>query len=403
MTNRAVAGRTKVEGQVLVLFALCSLVLIGALALALDVGYLLSERRQAQSAVDAAALAGGVAVLHGESASSASAAAIDYLRDNGLRLNGPDAASVEIDVQGSRKDGRVEVEVTVPVQRFFVGAIYTGDWGVTARAVAEIHDDRHADYGLITFKQPGTKFNGNNSIKVINGSAMSNFAVDANPSNAHEFIVDGTIDSAGPIKNANGNWRAPGGMRANIAPIDDPLGSIAPPSPSGMDVYTNPCSNGCTWYPGVYRNGSVTIRNTITLMPGIYYFDNFDISFQNTNSRIEGNGVLLYFDEDSTFDPKNGEMYVTAAPSSLYPGGKDGMVFWYANCNKIVSRGNTDYYFEGIYYAPCADLEFRGTPNTPVNRGQMIVGSVDMRGTGKIWIDYNHLVDTRTFEVYLVE
>ena len=28
-----------------------------------------------------------------------------------------------------------------------------------------------------------------------------------------------------------------------------------------------------------------------------YYFDNFDISMQNTNSRIDGNGVMFYFDD----------------------------------------------------------------------------------------------------------
>lgn len=403
MSNQTPTQRRKTDGQTLILFALCSFVLIGALALALDVGYLLAERRQAQSAADAAALAGGVAVLHGESVSSASAAAIDYLRANGLDFTGPEAASVDVDIRASQRDGRVEVEVDVPVRRFFVGAIYTGDWGVTARAVAEVHDDRLGDYGLITFKRPGTKFNGNNSITVVNGGAMTNYAVDANPSNAHEFVVDGTIDSAGPIKNANGNWKAPGGMRANIAPIDDPLAHVPPPPMSGLNVYTNPCSSDCTWEPGVYRNGSVTITKTVKLKPGIYYFDNFDIRFQNTNSRIEGEGVLLYFDKDSTFDPKNGEMHVTAAPTSLYPGGHDGMVFWYANCNTITSRGNTDYYFEGIFYAPCADLVFRGNPDTPVSRGQMIVGSVEMRGTGTIWIDYNNLVDVHIYEVFLVE
>ena len=41
----------------LIIFALFSVVLIGALALSIDAGYLMSERRQAQSAADAGAMA----------------------------------------------------------------------------------------------------------------------------------------------------------------------------------------------------------------------------------------------------------------------------------------------------------------------------------------------------------
>ncbi|CAN5562808.1 hypothetical protein BH23CHL2_BH23CHL2_25280 [soil metagenome] len=391
------------EGQVLVLFALFAFVLVGVMALALDVGFLLSERRNAQSAADAAALAGGVAYLKGESAGDARAAAIDYAALNGVSITGENAGTVNVDVTGSRRDGRVEVNLTVPVQRFFVGAIYTGDWSVGAHAVAEIHDDRIVDYGLITLQPPGTKFNGDNSIQIINGGAMTNAAVNANPSNSHMFVVDGSIDSAGAIHNPNSGWSAPSGMHTNVVPIDDPLAGVLPPPEPLVEPPVPNCNSDCTWLPGLYKNGSITIKGTAKFAPGIYYFENFDISFQNTNSRIEGTSVLLYFDENSTFDPKNGEMYITAAPTSLYPGGQDGMVFWYANCGTIESKGNTEYYFEGIVYAPCANLIFSGTPTTPVSNGQMIVGSVEMKGTGNIDIQYSGYVVTTIFEIFLVE
>ena len=390
------------EGQVLVLFALFSFVVIGAMALALDVGYLLTERRDAQSAADAAALAAGVAVLKGETSSEAASAAIDYAAANGLTTFGDNPSTVGVDVTGDRREGRVEVNVTLPVQRFFLGAVYTGDWRVSARAVAEIHDDRRADYALITLQPPGTKFNGNNRIEIHNGSAMTNDAVNANSSISHEFIVDGAIDSAGDIHNPNGGWSAPGGMNKDLVPIDDPLAGVpAPPKPEVKEAPD--CNSDCTWIPGRYMNGSENIRRTATFLPGLYYFENFDISFQNTNSRIVGNGVMFYFDDSSEFDPKNGEMYITAPSSSPYVGGKDGRVFWMANCTEIESQGNADYFFKGIFYAPCTDLVFRGTPDTPVNNGQMVVGSVEMKGTGWIEIEYNGYLDTRRFEVFLVE
>lgn len=50
------------RGQTLVIFALTQLVLLGALGLALDGGYLLAKRRAMQNAADAAALAGATAL-----------------------------------------------------------------------------------------------------------------------------------------------------------------------------------------------------------------------------------------------------------------------------------------------------------------------------------------------------
>ena len=50
------------SGQALVLFALMSLVLLGILGLALDVGYDLAQRRSLQNIADAAALQGAAAI-----------------------------------------------------------------------------------------------------------------------------------------------------------------------------------------------------------------------------------------------------------------------------------------------------------------------------------------------------
>ena len=403
MTLRQFIRRQREDGQVLVLFALASLVLVGAMALAIDVGYLLSERREAQAAADAAAIAAAADVYAGESHATAQSSARAYSALNGV-ADGDGGASVAVQVTGDSKDGRVEVNVTNPAQRFFLGAVYTGPWQVEARAVAEIHEAREGDYALITLQPPGTKFNGNNAITIHNGSAMTNDAVNANPSNAHSFVVDGAIDSAGAIHNPNSNWV--GDLNDNIQPIDDPIvveGVSSPNRPSGTPLTPPDCSSDCAWAPGFYSGGSVTIKRHATFMPGLYYFEDFDLSFQNTNSRIEGDEVMLYFDDDSTFNPKNGEMYITAPSTSPYSGGKDGMVFWYDACNTIESRGNSDYYFEGVLYAPCADLVFRGTPDTPVNNGQMIVGSVEMMGTGTIEITYQNYFDITVLGVFLVE
>jgi Flp pilus assembly protein TadG len=63
MIVRRVSAPAPYAGQTLVIFALCSLVLLGILGLAIDGGYNFGQRRAMQAAADAAALAGARVVL----------------------------------------------------------------------------------------------------------------------------------------------------------------------------------------------------------------------------------------------------------------------------------------------------------------------------------------------------
>src|SRR5215831_2007675 len=72
------------KGQTLVLTALCGSVLLGFMALALDVGVLYHQRRALQTAADAAALAGALDYLYTQSTSHASTAACNAATVNGF-------------------------------------------------------------------------------------------------------------------------------------------------------------------------------------------------------------------------------------------------------------------------------------------------------------------------------
>lgn len=391
-----------------------SFVLIGAMALALDVGYLLSERRQAQNAADAAALAGGVALLNGESNQAVAGAAIEYAAKNGVGVNGDNAASVGVNVVGTNRDGRVEVELSVPVQRFFVGVVYTGDWSVSARAVSEINDNRDGEYALIALEEPGMYVNGNMTIDVIGGSAMSNGNV-ARSGGANAFTVDGTIDAAGYVS-PNGHWEAPAGFNGNRPKIDNPFGGVSAPQRASLEdfgdddeVEAPDCrNNDCTLEPGYYKDlGKIDIRNgTATLMPGVYYFDGTSIDLGNTNSRIEGDGVMLYFNgpaHSTYFFPKNGEVDLRAPDSAPYAGGPSNIVIWIDNCTEVDSYGNGEFYLEGVFLAPCSDVWLHGNPYGETIYGQVVVGTLDIRGTSDFVVRYMDLGDTPRHELALVE
>jgi Flp pilus assembly protein TadG len=75
-------ARRAAAGQVLVLFALTSLVLLGVLGLALDGGYDYIQRRAMQNAADAAALAGASAIARNQTDSQVTQAVLDAAARN---------------------------------------------------------------------------------------------------------------------------------------------------------------------------------------------------------------------------------------------------------------------------------------------------------------------------------
>ena len=106
-TRRAARGQA---GQTLVVFVLSLTALLGATALAIDMGRFYSERRFLQNAADAAALAGANAITRGESTADAYADALAVLLRNfasspsGVTPPTPPAAGSEVYESGHAGD-----------------------------------------------------------------------------------------------------------------------------------------------------------------------------------------------------------------------------------------------------------------------------------------------------------
>lgn len=83
MTARDLQGRPGQRGQVMPLFALTALVIVGAIALAVDYGYLTDQHRNLQAFADHAAIAGAEQLTpSGASVATGRQAALKYIRDN---------------------------------------------------------------------------------------------------------------------------------------------------------------------------------------------------------------------------------------------------------------------------------------------------------------------------------
>ena len=411
------------EGQVVVLFALFGVVLIGAMALALDVGYLLSERREAQAAADASALAGARALLAGASTASVKTEAENYADANGLA--GADASSITVDVDGDRWDGVVTVDLSMNVQRFFLGALYTGPWAVSAHAVAETTNKADSNYILIALDPPGIYVNGSMAVTATNGSIISNDDIESS-GNSNIVTSNGFIDAAGTVSE-NPSWVAPWGIRDRRAPAIDPFADYDPPvKPTGAPITGNHRCNphgwedptligtDCTFLPGYYKNARIRIWDTALFLPGLYYFENSSIELRSTTARIEGVGVNFYFTgnpNQSYFDPQNGEVFLTAPGYSPDPSllvvhnDYRDMAIWVDMCpgSEIDSQGNNEFFVGGVFYAPCSEIYLHGNPYGDTVSGIVIGSTINIQGTSDMSVTYLPYGPTDSYEIYLIE
>jgi Flp pilus assembly protein TadG len=403
-------ARVSVRGQVMIIFALATFVLVGMMALAVDVGFLMAERRQVQSAADAAALAAAQSALDNDLAGM-TAAAQSYATENAG--NGA-TVTVNPNAAGPGTAERyVEVIVTIDVQRFFLGAVYQGDWSTTASAMAAV-EGIDGNYALITLDEsaiPGIYLNGNTGIVISGneGGAASNSTIHGLSNTT--FNVDGVIHAFGAIQQGSA-WNAQRIVENRNRLVPDPivaagLNAPAPPAQDRDQAYVDTClnSNPCMLQPGKYTNVEIDMKNNdrIVMAPGLYYFDGNSSFDLKNNSEVTGNGVLLYFTGSASLQPKNGNINLRSAS----PAGTNDVptladvVVWVDNCTDVDLQGNGDMYFEGIFYAPCSHSWMHGG-TTETIRGQLILGSLDVRGNTALRIAYEQRASTSQPAVFLV-
>lgn len=203
------AGSTDRErGQLLVIFALALVAIIGVVGLVIDGGSAFVQRRQQQNVADLAAMAAGYADLAGEDATAAALAVTDA---NGY-TDGLDGVEVTV----TESAGSFSVSVTASHQNYFSGVLGFASWDVSATATARagipngafgampliFNDDVFGDPANrnpnlpASFDEPGT-----GTEDVPQGSDQFNWTVfctaNGNPCNGDSNTVDDLIDGEG--------------------------------------------------------------------------------------------------------------------------------------------------------------------------------------------------------------
>ena len=401
-------GRQRRDGVVLPWLLVCLGVIVSVVAIGLDGGRMMQERRRCQDAADAAAIAAATDMYLTYATSSL---------PNACRGSSSDAALAAAALFGYSNDQTNSI-VTVnipPTSGTFAGkANYVetivqsnlnGSFGVTitgqklvvrARAVAK---GRPMAVGLLALSPTaaGALTLSANATVNLNGAPIT-----VNSSDSAALTTTGSGLAIAGAVNVVGNASLLGlslnvAATTNVDPTPDPLASLATPDQSSMTIqrtsalsYTANATH--TLSPGIYQGGITLGGNSTTILqPGIYVVQGgLNIT---GNANVSGSGVVIY----NTYTQANpaaaisiattGTVNLAAPTSGTYQG---IALFQDPTATVGVSiTGNASTQIGGVFYAPSATVSVTGSGTTSANvlGGGILAAKISIGGNSSFTID----------------
>jgi hypothetical protein len=432
------------RGAIIILLALLLVAILGVLAIALDSGVLMDDRRQVQSGADAAALAAATQLfvhypaiessnftLYDPSGAAASAAQSSATTNGFPNDNVNSTVTVNIPPQSGPFTGKAayaEVIITYYQKRYFSMIWGTDTIAVTARAVARGRWAGSGD-GIIIL-DPSAKdsldASGTGSVTVTGGAAV---IVDSSNSAAAAATGGGGM-TASNFQITGGDVGAlNGAVQTGVPPTPDPLRYLpVPPEPPNGTMTSTPIYDPVTGKktgtqytltPGTYNslpnftNGDTVIleQASVNSNGGIFYFNGTGFTSNGANIQMDTNtsgGVMIYNNPTNSSNSQGisiqGNSAGTVSLSALTNGPYAGILLWQnrtaAQTLSIAGSGN--FTLQGTFYAADAQLKITGGGNATIG-SQYISRTLNLGGNGNITINYTDNGTARIREVILVE
>lgn len=218
-------------GQTLVFLALAMPMLLGMVGLATDVGNLFFMKHLAQSAADAAAIAGATALRNGASISdSADAASAANKFTNGT--GGVVVAANNGPLTGfhAGDTNYVEVIISAPEPTFFLNVLGLTSQNIAARAVAFLAAPAATPGCVYLLGPSGSDLSATGNATISSGCGIY---LDSNSSSALSATGNVTIDAPlGIVGNESltGNTTVTPAAVTGMVPFGDPLSYLTPPT-----------------------------------------------------------------------------------------------------------------------------------------------------------------------------
>jgi hypothetical protein len=416
------------RGNVVALVALSIVGVLGVVAIVIDGGILMSDRRGAQRAADCAALAAAIDMFTNQNANAgtdpsgtAKQSALTTAAANGFPNDGVNATvTVNIPPQSGVAAGKpycAEVLITYYQTRFFSNIFGSGKLPVTARGVAR---------GKYTAANPGILIldptdnntldvTASGNVTVTNGGSIDVDSKSPNGgatcTNSGNIVAD-TINLSDNTYNHSNTGTLIGTVNYDVPPTPDPLAAL--PEPARPAYPTLPettlqilgssysTSQGVNYsgnqtiqlYPGYYEGiqltgaGSVVLNPNPDGSPGIYYLGSHGLSITNQGS-MTANNVMLYSNGTGNISlTGSGSLTMSPPTSGTYQGIS---LFQERSSNKqisITAQGNMN--MTGTFYAAAAKATITGQGgyNNPIG-SQWIAWQLAVTGSGSFTVDYN--------------
>jgi Flp pilus assembly protein TadG len=359
--------RDNESGQALIFVALSMAVLMGFMALAIDVGLLFRARRNMQIAADAAATAAALNYLYYGSVSTAKTAGINAAAANGVtitasNINTPPSSGPN---SGTTAGAYFEVIPRQPTGTTFMGVIsHTSSVTVGARAVA---GTPAASKACIWIGNPTGNdtfhLQGNTTITAagcgiyVNSSAAGGLKVTGGSTSVTAAYFD-------VVGNYSGKSTPPTNPVPNSAPQSNPLGTITGPNPATdctagntVTAATVTSSTAISATNGVtcFSSANVTLSAGITLPGGVIYVFENGVNIGGTmtlGSSTSGVTLDIY---SGSFNQANSNLSIFAPTSGTYNG--IAIMQPASNTNQLqIQFGSGNETLDGMVYAPGAEV-----------------------------------------------
>ncbi|QEL17642.1 pilus assembly protein TadG-related protein [Limnoglobus roseus] len=406
-------------GAVLAKVAICLPVLIGVVALNLDGGRTMDERRRAQAAADAAALAAGADLYAHFSANKGldPAGTARAAAEQVAAANGYPAPTVTVTIPPASgpyagQAGHAEVSIATTLDATF-GRVFTAEAAaVSARAVGR---GEPLKFGIIAL---------NRTKAGAFTSTAAAFALVARPlvvnSNHPRALVNSSLVwlSLAPIKvtggiDNSGLLAVTTKARTGVPPTYDPLAFLPVPDTAGMPVRSaTPLTlNGLiyTLQPGVYKGGiRITGLSVVVMQPGVYVMEGGGFRVDGL-ATVAGLGTMVYNTTSPTYPAGPisvsgvGKVVMTAPLSGTYQGLNFFQHRGLAQPISLTGLGLTT--ITGVIYAASAAVTLTGSVaiGLDILGGAYVVDTLTVGGIGGVTIDLGTQNAPKVPDVRLVE
>jgi hypothetical protein len=407
------------SGQTVVFVAFfMAMLALGFVAFALDVGALFREKRMAQSAAQAAAVAAAEEAGYGNTTNEQAVAnAMAKLNgfDTTLATN-PATVTLRTPTTGNFIGSYVQATVSMPIHTTFLGAISHGMVMVPVSATAIAGGGISSQTCVCT----------TGAFSITNGSTLNapGCGVFNNSSSSSSIQMSGgsTLNAAS-LGGTSTGWY-PGNITGGGDIINVPTADIVqgvstsctptlPAAPSYSSCAADPGGSygTYTWGPATagsticYKALTVGVSgSTCTLNPGIYVITTGALHFESGAggySNQGGKGVFFYLTGTASLVIDNGANVSLVSGGATESGGGtapvvgayDGVLIFQdpSDTSAMTLAGGSSSYMNGAIIAPSAALTISGGSGATVTEGGISVSSLTITGgaTVKAILDTN--------------